>query len=285
MTELNKHARGMGSLDFNGQAVSVYTNDQGTWVFPGQISASMGINAEAQRQNIERQPWSEGWTSVTQVQLPGDAQARPHFALHERRLPMWIATITASRIQDPAVREQVEYWQNHFADVLYEYLYNGGVIRPDATHEQIEALHARIQAIRTSEKHAHRKLTDLIMETAADYDSHSEEVRRFFGAIQNILLFAVSGMIASELKSGRQIVCYEGKNGPTKRDLNVAKNYLTETELTALNKFVGVFFDLADIRVMFRDDVTLKLWRDMLNDAIRTAGRPVLSDHRPWMAA
>jgi hypothetical protein len=198
---------------------------------------------------------------------------------------MWIATISASRLQDSAVRAQVQAWQSEFADVLYEYLVNGGVIRPDATHDQIEALHARIAAIRASEKHGHRKLTDLTAGTAADYDSNSEEVRRFFGRIQNILLFAVSSMTASELKTRREIACYEGKNGPTKRDLGIAKNYLTETELTALEKFVGVFFDLADIRVMFRDNVNLAMWRDMLNQAIRTAGRPVLDDYRRPRAA
>jgi hypothetical protein len=47
---------------------------------------------------------------------------------------------------------------------------------------------------------------------------------------------------------------------------------------------ISARIDLADIRVMFREDVTLTLWREMLNNAIRTAGRPVLGDHRPWAA-
>jgi hypothetical protein len=264
--------------------VSVYTDDRGSWVFPGQISTLIGIDANAQRQAIKRKHWSDGMTCETHVMLPGQPRAYPNFALHERRLPMWIATISTGHIKDAAVRAEIEAWQSEFADVLYDYLVHGGAIRPDATLKQVEALHARIQAIRTSEKHAHRKLTDLIAQTSADYDSSSPQVRLFFASIQNVLLFAVSGKVASELTSQRKIVCYQGRNGPTKKDLATAKNYLDETELRALEKFVGVFFDLADIRVMFRDDVTLGLWREMLNDAIRTAGRPVLGERRPWAA-
>lgn len=276
---------GLGSLDFHGNAVSVFTDDRGAWVFPGQLCRNMGIDAEAQRKSIKRKHWSEGWTSVMEAQLPGDTQAREHFLLHERRLPMWIATIEASRLKSPEVRAEVECHQNEFADVLYEYLVNGGVINPNATHDQVEALHERIAAIRTSESHAHRKLTDLISETAVDYDSSSPRVRKFFGRIQNTLLYAVSGCKGEELKRTREIVHYQGKNGPTKRDLATAKNYLDERELKALEKLGGVFFDLADIRVMFRDDVNLELWRGMLNQAIRTAGRPVLDeDEHLWAA-
>jgi hypothetical protein len=283
VSDRNSTLQRLGSLDFRGNLVSVYTDSRGSWVFPGQICARMGIDPNAQRQSIERNSWSEGWTCVTHVQTPGDVQPRPHFLLHERRLPMWIATITASRLQDPEVRARVEEWQNEFADVLYDYLVHGGVINPDATHAQIEALHARIAEIRASEKHAHRKLTDLIVETASDYDRSNPRVQMFFAQVQNILLYAASKHIASELKMSRQIVCYEGVNGPTKRDLGIAKNYLSEQELRILEKFVGVFFDLADIRTMGRDDVTLAGWQEMLNQAIRTAGRPVLADDRPWM--
>ncbi|MFI0354275.1 RhuM family protein [Actinomadura sp. 9N407] len=277
-------ARMLGRLDFRGHVVSVYTDDRGSWVFVGQISALMGIDPNAQRQAIERKHWSEGMTCQIHAMLPGQPRAYPNFALHERRLPMWIATISTGHIKDISVRTEVEAWQSEFADALYDYLVQGGAIRTDATHEQIEVLHARIQAIRTSEKHAHRRLTDLIAETSADYDTTSAQVRRFFASVQNILLFAVSGKVAGELTTQRKIACYQGKRGPTKKDLATAKNYLTEKELRALEKLVGVFFDLADIRVMFRDDVTLPLWRDMLNDAIRTAGRPVLREHRPWAA-
>lgn len=284
MNKVSTPAPVLGSLDFRGHVVSVCTDDRGSWVFPGQISALIGIDANEQRHGIERKHWSQGMTCEIHAMLPGQPRMYPNFALHERRLPMWIATVSTSRIKDPSVRNEVQAWQREFADVLYDYLVNGGAIRSDATHQQIEDLHARIQAIRTSEMHAHRKLTDLIAQTSADYDTTSPHVRRFFASIQNVLLFAVSGKVASELTTQRKIVCYQGKNSPTKKDLATAKNYLDETELRALEKLVGVFFDLADIRVMFRDDVTLNLWREMLDDAIRTAGRPVLRDHHPWAA-
>lgn len=112
----------LATIDFRHTGISVLTDEKGSWVFPGQLCRNMGIDPNGQKQGIERSHWSEGWTCVTNVQLPGDAQARPQFALHERRFAMWMATITSSRIKDPAARTMVEQYQTNAADVLADWL-------------------------------------------------------------------------------------------------------------------------------------------------------------------
>lgn len=64
------------SFDFHGRQAAVFTDERGHWVFPGQLCAFMGIDGNAQRKRIERKHWSKGWTSMTEVQVPGDALER-----------------------------------------------------------------------------------------------------------------------------------------------------------------------------------------------------------------
>jgi P22_AR N-terminal domain len=99
---------------------SVYAS--GDYLFPQVMSEAMGLDWEGQKQRIERSAWSEGWTCVMQVQVPGDNQARPRFAMHHWIVPMWIAGIEASRV-NPDARPSVEAWQREIAEVLAEHYY------------------------------------------------------------------------------------------------------------------------------------------------------------------
>jgi phage antirepressor YoqD-like protein len=64
-----------------------------------------------------------------EVRLPGDDRTRPHFLIHERIVPMWLANITSSRIADPAIRENIELAQLELAEALHEYVSKRNVIR------------------------------------------------------------------------------------------------------------------------------------------------------------
>lgn len=118
------------TFDFHGHPAAIYTNSRGHWIFPKQLCSFMGIDGDAQRQNIERNHWSESWTFKTHVQIPGDRQVREHFLLHHRRLPMWLGSIGTTRIKDPATRAEVEQHQTEFADALADWLTNGVAVNP-----------------------------------------------------------------------------------------------------------------------------------------------------------
>lgn len=121
------------TFNFHGHQSAVLRRENGPHVSVTQLCNYMGIDGEGQRQNIERKHWSKGWTCVTKVQLPGDTQARTHFLIHERRLPMWLGGITTSRIKDEGVRAEVERHQIEFADALADYLTKGVAVNPRFT--------------------------------------------------------------------------------------------------------------------------------------------------------
>lgn len=127
----------IGSFDFHGERVYILTNEHGNWAVLGQLCQNLTLDANGQRQTIERKSWSAGRTCVTHVRLPGDDRARQHFLVHERIVPMWLANITSSRIADPAVRENIELAQVEFADALHEYVSTRNVIRREPSKLEV----------------------------------------------------------------------------------------------------------------------------------------------------
>jgi len=135
------------SFDFHGHQAAVFTDERGHWAFPKQLCGFMGIDGENQRKRILRNHWSQGWTATMAVQVPGDVQARDHFLLHQRRLPMWLGSIVTSNIKDPDTRARVEEHQTEFADALADYVTKGGAINPRATVEQAGRLRAELNDV------------------------------------------------------------------------------------------------------------------------------------------
>ncbi|MGW1801523.1 phage antirepressor KilAC domain-containing protein [Streptomyces sp. NPDC001984] len=127
----------IGSFDFHGEPVFILSNEHGNWAVLGQLCRNLTLDANSQRQTIEQKSWSQGRTCVTHVQLPGDLQKRPHFLIHERIVPMWLANITSSRIADLTVRENIELAQVEFADALHEYVSKRSVIRREPSKLEV----------------------------------------------------------------------------------------------------------------------------------------------------
>lgn len=71
----------------------------------------------------------------------------------------------------------------------------GGKVNQKYFDELLE----RIKVIRTSERMAYQKITDIFMTTSIDYNKNSEEAYTFFKIVQNKLHFAITGHTAAEL--------------------------------------------------------------------------------------
>jgi hypothetical protein len=112
----------IGSFDFHGDTVTVVTTEAGNWAVLGQLCQNLAIDQEAQRKAILRKAWSRGKTDVMEVMLPGQTRAYPQFLIHERIVPMWLANITTSRIEDQEKRSKVEDAQVDLAEALYRYV-------------------------------------------------------------------------------------------------------------------------------------------------------------------
>lgn len=140
----------------------------------------------------------------------------------------------------------------------------------------------RIRDIRSSEKVLYRQVLDLYA-TSVDYNSKSDESKKFFAIVQNKLHYAANGKTAAELISERAnakklfmgLMTFSD-NGVQKKDVLIAKNYLTEQEIKRLNNIVSAYFDIAELRAM--DNIPTKMtdYINQLDKLISSIDRKVL---------
>ena len=142
----------------------------------------------------------------------------------------------------------------------------------------------RIRDIRSSEKVLYRQVLDLYA-TSQDYDPKSAESISFFKIVQNKLHFATHGQTASELIFNRAdatkpfmgLTSFSG-DFPTKKDIGIAKNYLTAEELKILNNLVSGYFDFAEIQAMRHNPMHMRDYIEQLDRILSSTGAPLLLD-------
>lgn len=139
-----------------------------------------------------------------------------------------------------------------------------------------------IKDIRSSEKVLYRQVLDLYA-TSVDYNSADEETILFFKMVQNKLHYATHGQTAAEVIFNRAdaekefmgLTSFRGSH-PTKAEVVVAKNYLSETELRKLNNMVSGYFDFAENRALDHIPTTMHDYRVMLDRILMAGGNSVL---------
>jgi len=63
-----------------------------------------------------------------------------------------------------------------------------------------------------------------------------------------------------------------------KKEIAIAKNYLTESELKILNNIVSAYFDLAEVKAMNLEPMQMQDWIIQLDRMIETFDKKVLTD-------
>ena len=142
----------------------------------------------------------------------------------------------------------------------------------------------RIRDIRSSEKVMYRQVLDLYA-TSIDYDPKSRESIAFFKMVQNKLHYAVHGQTAAEViykradseKEFMGLTTFSG-DFPTKKDIGVAKNYLTEDELKILNRLVSGYFEIAEMQAMKHKPMYMRDYVETLDNILKSTGGDVLKD-------
>ena len=140
----------------------------------------------------------------------------------------------------------------------------------------------RIRDIRSSEKVMYRQVLDLYA-TSADYNPKSAESIAFFKMVQNKLHYAAHGNTAAEVIYNRAdsekefmgLTTFTG-DFPTKKDIAVAKNYLSETELKVLDNLVSAYFDLAEINAMEHKTMYMSDYVEQLDRILSGTGKEIL---------
>ena len=162
-----------------------------------------------------------------------------------------------------ATRVLREYIIKGFAldDVM---LKNGRAFGQDYFKELLR----RVRSIRASERRIYQQVTDIFAVCAIDYDAQSPITREFFGTIQNKFHYAITGQTAAEIihshadatKDHMGLTTWE--SGPEgriyKKDVIVAKNYLSVEEIEQLERTVSSFFDYIERIIERRETFTMK---------------------------
>lgn len=191
------------------------------------------------------------------------------------------------RVRSP-VGVRFRRWAN---DRLKEYIVKGFVL-DDARlknpgglgkwPDYFDELTRRLQDIRTSERRFYQKITD-IYATSVDYDSSHELTQAFFATVQNKVHYAIHGQTAAELIAARAdssqpnmgLTTWQGAR-IRKLDVSVAKNYLNEEELRALNNLAEQYLIFAEGQAMRRVAMTMQDWIAKLEGFLTLNDREIL---------
>ena len=171
---------------------------------------------------------------------------------------------------------------------LKEYIIKGFVLdderlkNPDQPFDYFDELLRRIQDIRTSEKRFYRKITD-IYAISADYDPTLDISISFFKTVQNKMHWAITGQTAAEIIHRRAdhtmpnmgLTSWRGPK-VRKQDVAIAKNYLDEAELSALNNLVEQYLVFAEGQAMRRIPMYMKDWIAKLDGFLSLNDRNIL---------
>jgi hypothetical protein len=151
----------------------------------------------------------------------------------------------------------------------------------DYFEEQLD----RIRDIRSSERRFYQKVLD-IYATSVDYTPNTEMSQQFFATVQNKMHWAVHGQTAAEVIHARADASQPFMGLKTTRpggivrreDVAIAKNYLNEEELRALNRIVNAYIEFAELQALSRRVMTMRDWIEKLDDFLRLSDRELL-DH------
>lgn len=179
--------------------------------------------------------------------------------------------------------------------ILKEYMVKGFVLNDERfirgnkyDAQYFDELLERIKTIRTSERMAYQKITDLFIATAIDYNSKSEEAYTFFKIVQNKLHYAISGHTAAELiynranSNKKNMGLTNWKNSPDGLiyiyDVLIAKNYLNEEEIRKLNDLTNMFLVFAEDEARERHVMTMKDWIEATDNLLKFRRKNVLDN-------
>ena len=171
---------------------------------------------------------------------------------------------------------------------LKEYIVKGFVLdderlkNPGQARDYFDELTRRLQDIRTSERRFYQKITD-IYATSVDYDSNAAITQEFFATVQNKVHYAIHGHTAAELIKQRAdssqpnmgLTNWSGAR-IRKSDVSVAKNYLTEEELRALNNLAEQYLVFAEGQAARRIAMSMKDWITKLEGFLTLNDREIL---------
>lgn len=177
------------------------------------------------------------------------------------------------------------------SNILTEYMKKGFVLNDERLRnpkefgaDYFDELLERIRDIRASEKRVYQKVKE-IFALSVDYDGKSEAAQLFFKSVQNKLEYAATGYTAPEIIAARAdaskdnmgLTAFKGVK-VRKSDVIVAKNYMTQEEISTLNLIVNMYLDYAELQAKQHRVMHMAEWETKLNQFLQFNGREVLQN-------
>lgn len=172
---------------------------------------------------------------------------------------------------------------------LREYIIKGFVLDDERMKQggerarYFQELLQRVRDIRSSERNFYQKVTD-IYATSIDYKKDSESTKQFFATVQNKMHFAVHGHTAAEVIAQRAdskkplmgLMNFKG-DYVTAHDARIAKNYLSEKEISQLNLVVSLYLDFAELQASNERPMNMIEWIGKLDDFLKLSEKKILT--------
>ena len=190
------------------------------------------------------------------------------------------------RVQSPVA----VHFRRWATERLHEYIQKGFAMDDERLKQggnrYFRELLQRIRDIRSSERNFYQQVTD-IYATSVDYDPRAKMTKMFFASVQNKMHYATHRHTAAELiferadaeKEHMGLTSWE--NAPdgkiVKSDVSVAKNYLTEKELSFLERIVSLYLDYAELQAERHIPMSMEDWAKRLDGFLEFNGTEILT--------
>lgn len=178
---------------------------------------------------------------------------------------------------------------------LKEYITKGFILNDDMLKngkpfgkDYFKELLERVRSIRASERRIYQQITDIYAECSIDYDRQSPTTNDFYAMIQNKFHYAITGKTAAEIiysnadhtKDHMGLTTW--KNAPDgrilKKDVSVAKNYLSQEEIRRLERTVSGYFDYIEDLIERENTFTMEEFVNSVNAFLAFRKYDILHD-------
>ena len=249
----------------NTAMIDVVVKDDTIWATQSAIALLFGIDRSGIGRHLKN-IFEEGELNEKVVSAE-IAHTTPHGAMPGRtqeQMPKFYSLDAIIAVGYRVNSKKATAFRIWATNTLKEYMLKGFAIDDDRLKntrtlfgkDHFKELLERVRSIRASERRIWQQVTDIFAEISEDYDKDSPVTKEFYATVQNKFHYAITGQTAAEIvhsKADRTKInmgLTTWKKSPNgrilKSDSEIAKNYLTETEVRRLERGVGGYFDYVE---------------------------------------
>ena len=249
----------------NSAMIDVVVKDDTIWATQSAIALLFGIDRSGIGRHLKN-IFEEGELNEKVVRAE-IAHTTPHGAIPgktQEQMPKFYSLDAIIAVGYRVNSKKATAFRIWATNTLKEYMLKGFAIDDDRLKstrtlfgkDHFKELLERVRSIRASERRIWQQVTDIFAEISEDYDKDSPVTKEFYATVQNKFHYAITGQTAAEIvhsKADRTKInmgLTTWKKSPNgrilKSDSEIAKNYLTETEVRRLERGVGGYFDYVE---------------------------------------